>query len=743
MDNASESSHSSPDGAASQAQSRKASRPERPCDVCRKRKTRCVKEPDQDRCVLCVFHDRECTYIDVPQRRKKQKRVDVPDDAAGSLDGAGDAEPRPPLKKTKSTQTPSDGPFFGPSDASNVRSLLDRTLGLHRTVHFKYIGPSSLHEERLLDLIHRFYESGNGEDGCKFRRVADNTTFLSRSDRHTLFSGDVDDDLDTIEQIVQPHGPGLIDLYFRIVHPSYPILHKGVFLEKFARSYKEFSPPLLAAVYLLAMDWWEYDRELATNTKPDADALLRTAMKALMGVIHRPKLSSVQAGLLLLQRSGGDSWVLTTQVVAVGEELGLHLDCTNWNIPEWEKGLRRRLAWAIFMQDKWSALIYGRPSHVRSSDWQVPRVSLADFPESAADEDDKEGSTEVEKGRLLFIHLTKLTQIMASALDLLYSPDQTRIQELVATSGVQRLLELVKPLAVHLKEWANDMPPELRMEDVKTRKLCSNGYLHLSYFVTEIIIYRHVIRSLTPDTPRPMRELCREAGKARLERAIDFVEALRPEHMQAFWWFASPKSLAFIRTYGGLLWATSSTDEEAEFYRRKLEDFRWSLKVRAKGVSFVAIGLQEMDESLQDIDMTPSPVGRRHRLEEIARTRAAAAVATAASGSVSGAGGGLLDAETQTPVDSTSGFQMMPFHSAHHSVSSSSATATYHDMFGLRSESPTLSFSTATVLDLDARSASLEQQQQQHHHEYFSDGLVGGDQQQEFFYHSGTLADQN
>jgi hypothetical protein len=89
-----------------------------------------------------------------------------------------------------------------------------------------------------------------------------------------------------------------------------------------------------------------------------------------------------------------------------------------------------------------------------------------------------------------------------------------------------------------------------------------------------------------------------------------FVEALRPEHLQAFWWFASPKSLAYIRTYGGLLSATSATDEEADFYRQKLEDFRWSLKVRAKGVGFVSTALREMVDSLEDLDMSRSPVGR-------------------------------------------------------------------------------------------------------------------------------------
>ncbi len=482
-------------------------------------------------------------------------------------------------------------------------------MGLHRTTHFKYIGASSVHESRLLELIHSMEDSGSkrAQDERKFRRVDESTTFISLLDKDTLFSSEIDQDLETIESLVQPYGPGLVDLYFRTVHPSYPILHKGVFLEKYARNYKEFSPPLLAAVYLLAMDWWEYDRELSTHEKPDGLALLKIATKTMTGAIHRPKLSSAQAGLLLLQRAGGDSWVLTTQVVGIGEELGLHVDCLSWNIPEWEKGLRRRLGWAIYMQDKWGALIHGRPSHVVSSTWRLPDISLEDFPESGADDDDKEGSTEVEKGRLLFMHLAKLTQVMARALDTLYSPDLARIPEVLAGGGVQGLLELVKPLAMDLKQWATNLPQILRMEDVKTRKLCSNGHLHLCYFVTEIIIHRYIIRSLTPETPDALRHLCREAGKARLEHAINFVDALRPEHLQGFWWFASPKSLAFIRTYGGLLWATSETDEEAEFYRKRLEDYRWSLRVRAKGVGFVTAALREMEENLQDLDMSQSP----------------------------------------------------------------------------------------------------------------------------------------
>lgn len=493
---------------------------------------------------------------------------------------------------------------------------MDRTLGLHRTTHFKYIGPSSVHEERLLDVLQP-HNGQDSDDVPKFRRVHDNATFLSRPDSKSLFCSDDEEDLEAIEALVHPYGPALVDLYFRTVHPSYPIIHKGVWIEKYARSFKEFSPPQLAAFYLLAMDWWEYDRELSSKEKPDANALLKAAMKTMTAVLHRPKLSTVQAGLLLLQRSGGDCWVLTSQVVALAEELGLHIDCTSWNIPDWEKGLRRRLAWAVYMQDKWSAFIHGRPSHIQAASWRIPQLSLEDFPESAADEDDKEGSTEVEKGRLLFIHITRLTEIMADALETLYGPDQSHNDRIQAEHGMQGLLELIKPLIVRLKTWAAEMPPGLKMEDVNPRKLCSNGNLHLSYFVTEIMIYRFIIRRIAPDTPPAIREVCREAGKARLEHAMRFVESLRPEHLQAFWWSAAPRSLAFIRTYGGLLWATSSTEIEAEYYRQKLVDFQWSLKVRSKGVGFVTAAIREMEDSLQDLEMTrPSIITTNHPVEE-------------------------------------------------------------------------------------------------------------------------------
>lgn len=48
------------------------SRKDRPCDACRRRKSRCVIKEGQTSCVLCQFHTQECTFVQSPQPRKRK-----------------------------------------------------------------------------------------------------------------------------------------------------------------------------------------------------------------------------------------------------------------------------------------------------------------------------------------------------------------------------------------------------------------------------------------------------------------------------------------------------------------------------------------------------------------------------------------------------------------------------------------------------------------------------------------------
>ncbi|KAF2872034.1 fungal-specific transcription factor domain-containing protein [Massariosphaeria phaeospora] len=568
------------------------SRSLRPCDSCRRRKSRCEIADGGVPCVLCHFHQQECTFLEEPQPRKRKATTLSEEDNVLNTSSANIS-----LFTEKSRSvglSPTNAPQVRQAqtidDYADLRgpSLLKKTLGLQYHRHSRLIGSTSQYE-RLLLQVGDFCKSEDTPVGSSvLRKVNDlDAAFLLTPDADTRTHQDEISDLDSIEALVAPHNEALIHLYFRIVHPSFPILHKKVFLEKYQRTHREFAPPLLAAVYILALSWWSYSSELALLPKPDVAKLEQLASKTMNDIIQRPKLSTIQAGLLLLQRPEGDSWALTTQLVGIGQDLGLHLDCSDWRIPSWERGLRKRLAWALYMQDKWGSLVHGRPSHITTSDWRVKPVQEGDFPENAADEDDEDGSTEVERGRALFCEMIKLTEILALLLSTFYTIQAEDEIEERAPEGVRWLLEKAKPIQLSLRQWYSSLPPSLKMEVIAMRKLSSTGYLHLGYYTVEITLHRRIIRSISSADNASLRTICRKAAQARLSSAMEFVQNLRAEHLQSFWYSASKYSFALIGTFISLLWVTALEKEEAESYKAKLDEYRWNLMLSSKSADFI------------------------------------------------------------------------------------------------------------------------------------------------------------
>ncbi|KAF2687401.1 hypothetical protein K458DRAFT_429329 [Lentithecium fluviatile CBS 122367] len=567
-------------------------RSRRPCDSCRRRKSRCEIIDGGPPCVLCRFHRQECTFVGEPQPRKRRAAPFNEEDNTADRDAAH----RAPIQNTRkpSGSSPTEAPRIRldppVADYANLRgpSLLKKTLGLQNHRHSRLIGSTSEYEQVLIEMgdYHEREEIPIGLSALRKVNSLD-AAFILSPDTGTRNHGDEIVDLDAIETLVAPHGQALIHLYFRIVHPSFPVLHKKVFLEKYQRTHREFSPPLLAAVYILALNWWTYSSELALLPKPDVPRLEALAFKTINDIVHRPKLSTIQAGLLLLQRPEGDSWALTTQLVGLGQDLGLHLDCSSWKIPSWERGLRKRLAWALFMQDKWGSLMHGRPSHIATTDWDVTLLQEDDFPENAADEDDEDGSAEVEKGRTLFCEMIKLTEILGLVLSNFYTLKAEKELEERAHEGLRWVLEKAKPVQLSLRQWHAELPASLRMESIAMRKLSSTGYLHLGYYAVEITLHRRIIRSLSSMDDPSLRLICRQAAQARLKSAMEFVQSLRPEHLQSFWYSASKYCFALVGTFVSLLWVTSPSKEEADIYKANLDEYRWTLRLSSRSAEFL------------------------------------------------------------------------------------------------------------------------------------------------------------
>ena len=347
----------------------------------------------------------------------------------------------------------------------------------------------------------------------------------------------------------------------------------------------------------------------------------RLSLESFDYTIFRPKLSSVQAGLLLAQYESSDGGIisngsrgkLTAHLISIAHKVGLHLDPTTWDIPAWEVGLRRRLAWALYMQDKWVALLEGRPALISDLNWAVDMCQPQDFPEFQ--EHDEEGSSEVQKGRIMFMQMVTLTQILSHLLDTVFSlRAHSHIQR--AADPLRRLLEIVQPLQIRLKEWYAGMRETLRMDNATSMKLSSTGiyheisriyvfkranecvgYLRLAYLAVEVSIHRRIIcqtaGSVEPDAT--LLHVCRSAARTRFMSALEFVDSLKAQHLTSFWYFGSSPSLTLLISFGNLLLGTSIDLDEKHFYITKLKEFRWSLKLNGEaGAKFMKPALSAM-----------------------------------------------------------------------------------------------------------------------------------------------------
>ncbi|CRK32916.1 hypothetical protein BN1723_014692 [Verticillium longisporum] len=478
------------------------------------------------------------------------------------------------------------------------QSLLKETLGHQNRQSSAIIGATTDFDPSLTHAL-----SWNAKGECPsfqaqhiLRRANQNVHFVMRPDTQDEMDAELTN-LDAIEDFVSPHGPELVNLYFRIVHPSFPILHKKVFLEKYGRSYRELTPTGLGAVYIMALNWWSYSPALSSMSKPDAHVLESKVLKMLFEVHKRPKISDLQGGLVLMQSPNVSSWALAGHLIAMAQNLGMNFDCSDWQVPDWERGVRKRVAWALFMQDKWGALVYGRGSLLRADDWDVQPLTASDFPETSKDDDLEEGSAEIEKGKQTFLHMVSLTEIVADVLDQFFTLRATRRRQ-----TIEQVLESAKPLQLRLKAWLTALPIDLSVGDTVPRKLSSVGYLHLAYYTAEITLHRAILRSHSMASPAPdLYAITRLAASTRFTSALDFVKRLKAEHLQSFWYFSSGLSLAIIGLFAGILCMTSQDREgaEREALLAKLAEYRWLLRINSTSAEFMKYSIGVLDTRSQ------------------------------------------------------------------------------------------------------------------------------------------------
>ncbi|KAK2678362.1 hypothetical protein RAB80_007102 [Fusarium oxysporum f. sp. vasinfectum] len=591
----------------------------RPCDACRKRKTRCVTKDGDGDCVHCQLRATPCTFQHDPPERQVASgsgssgvtgpnsntiSLQQPQDDVGHEDQS-QTSARSMSQSRKASRddvqsvhsVPSVQAFLSPAEtrASADSGIplappsvmvpelgpLDRTMGCSSTRFAELYGLGSDMEPILMR--HRPYDPQTHEfslDTHAIRRVLERDdgqeyplTFHMARDEKAVEGDPTFSQVDAIESCVRPHGPSLVELFWRHVQPCYPILSKDPFTLAYSQSYRRIPAALLGAIYLSAIRWWTYDPELSIRNPPDAALLRRMLRSAIPASYHRPKLSSIQAALLLLQCQPEDplnpdhtfQWGLTCQALAIGQCLGLHLDASNWTIPQWERNVRKRLSWALFMQDRWTALAYGRPVHIHDDDWTVGDLTPGDFSDF-----DSEGH---------FIQMVRLTQILSVVYSNFYTARTCREQDTII------LWEKARPLFEMLTNWYHSIPPTLQMNVIYQRKLCFHGYLHFSYYGVVMTLLRRLIRS-TALPPRcsddRVLSSIRQIALQTAQSAISFVISLRPDHLEAFWYFTSPYLFSLLGSFTTLLLVTSLSSQERHFWQETLNSYLWNLRMMSK-----------------------------------------------------------------------------------------------------------------------------------------------------------------
>ncbi len=339
----------------------------------------------------------------------------------------------------------------------------------------RYIGDTTELEPMFFDLVPFDANGESTTSAGRLRKKGDGPTFIESQDGEVdVLKADMAA-LSELESIVQPHGPVLVDLYFSIVHPSFPIIDERTFRQGCSNGYNAVPPELLASIYVVALQWWAQDARMVTIQAPDADRLEDAALRLIGHALYLPRLSAIQAGLVISQRSWGESRELMAQLVSIGYDLGLHLDCSTWGRPAWEVSLRKRLAWALYMQDKWSSLIYGRPSQISRVNWGVRRLTQDDFPGNSDGVNGADESDDMSKDWVVYMEMVALTEILSEVLDAFYTLQATREFEDAGGNATRVILERAKPVQIRLKDWFSRLSSLLKDESNASDKLSSTG----------------------------------------------------------------------------------------------------------------------------------------------------------------------------------------------------------------------------------------------------------------------------
>ncbi|WYZ39511.1 hypothetical protein EsH8_III_001425 [Colletotrichum jinshuiense] len=391
-------------------------------------------------------------------------------------------------------------------------------------------------------------------------------------------------------------GKRLISLFWRYVQPYFPVVSREYIIRELDGEPSAVPTCLLAAIYGHALPFCVFDDKLCVDvdTLPSADHLFRLAWMAALSQFHTPSLATVQTMLLMIQRRPTNKhvadtpfkWVMLADTVALAQCLGLNLDPTDWPIPQWEKRLRRRLAWAVYVQDRWLSLNFGRSSHIQECDWDVSPLSSSDFGTFSGVEDEPAVSTH-------FLHLASLTEIVSKIQQNMFSVKATR----ALSKSLEASFEVARPLRIELAEWLQDRPDVAGQPSATLPRhgLDGNASLKLAYITAKVAVFKALLRPKSDEAPAEARTALRTGAMAVAREMYDLLAKLEVHHVEAFWHSYSRVNFAIASNFIVLLFALSPNPADADESLSLLTQWRGLLRIKSRSCDLLNLSLLRLD----------------------------------------------------------------------------------------------------------------------------------------------------
>ena len=253
----------------------------------------------------------------------------------------------------------------------------------------------------------------------------------------------------------------LFRVYFKYVHPHYPILDRW----DFAFRYQDLSNPpsylLLQAVLFMAAGHCEtsllYD--IGFTSRYDARLTWFKRARALYDADYESDQVTIVQSLFLMSfwwnslTDQKDTWYWLGNSISLATTLGMHRSTRYSDLSLSDQRLWKRIWWSLFTEDKHAAAALGRPIHIRMQDCDVEPLKETDFDEVALPNVDVFGTQ--EKVHVLYvISLSNLSKILERVVEKAFIPQNQ--MSFITT-------DILRDLQATLEDWAVRLPRDLQL----------------------------------------------------------------------------------------------------------------------------------------------------------------------------------------------------------------------------------------------------------------------------------------